>query len=54
MKKINLSTFNWKEIQKYYSEGALLQDVIEKFNISRKVLDRATKEGYFIKTKRKS
>jgi len=53
MKEIDLLTFNWKEIQQYYSSGALLQDIIEKFNISRKVLDRATKEGYFIKTKRK-
>jgi len=49
MKKIDLNTINWPNLQKQHDNGMPLS----KLNVSRGIINRAVKEGLFIKRKHK-
>lgn len=49
MRKFDLSTFNWKDIQEYHNNGAPLKEVMKKYKFSGTILNRARKEGFFFK-----
>ncbi len=47
MNKIDLNIINWVKIQESHNNGDSLNILISKFNISRKILERARAEGFF-------
>jgi very-short-patch-repair endonuclease len=49
MKKIDLSKFNWQEIQRVHDSGINFSDICIRYSINPTVLRRAIKDGYFIK-----
>lgn len=52
MKKIDLNSIDWNEIQKAHDDGICWSSLMEKFNVSQKILYRAERNGFIVKNLR--